>query len=549
MRQIIRLPGKRNRKTVEQSPSLPEGGEDAELRVVDESPSLPPPRLEAIAEKNLQTGEEVEPGRRRLVIRPKRSLLRKHQPKDEPEAPVRGEDPELAEQPEQLEEEKKSVFVQSAKALFGTAGERDGEASGDGEMESEKSFKSGFFQRGIFARIPRKKKLVKKTEPKVLVEVEESPDEEPLGEDGEVVKLEPSMHRAEIRSHQPHVADLLSHVEELESAEDGWGEWRRTPPVGWFFLLCLAIFGAAGWAVYDVFRVQPELEEISSEKKSMVEEKRREDQEVKQSLKRMEECARKYLSAESISEILPYVRFPERVEPLMRDYYSRMGRRKTRFHYFDEIRPIPYGSRSFVHVKVVLKDGADYHLFMEELEDGSFRVDWENDVYYQPMPWREYVQKRPLKPTDMRVRVAPDHFYGFAFRDHEKYQCYRLTALGSDRFLFGYVERGSALAKRMEAYMIEDRLMEDPDALLDGEEAVEGDAGGEESSLAEREVDPMQWRHRLKLDRAPPEQAKGKAMILRLRFLREDESTQCVRIEEILSDQWAYYDEPGALPE
>ena len=42
-------------------------------------------------------------------------------------------------------------------------------------------------------------------------------------------------------------------------------------------------------------------------------------------------------------------------------------------------------------------------VIIEELDDGSIRVDWESSVRYGQMSWREFLVTRPSSPTLMRV--------------------------------------------------------------------------------------------------------------------------------------------------
>lgn len=595
MRKIIKLPKKKQRTGQDTLHELPSETEEA-LRVVDEAPAEPAVRLE---EQKKERPSAVREGtRRRVTIPPKRAIIQEEEQSEEESS-----------DPKETKEVKKFGFIQRKKtATRGSTGRKvvippkraliredeveteeesparksskfgffkkgwffqrekknltdepfAGEEAGD-EDEGGKRSKKRFFQRGLSIRLPGKKKQTKVEEaPPLIVHDEPEVDQEVQGDEESAVpvaKLTPGTHRGDARSRQPHVAELLENEEELKNAEDDWGAIRTGVPIGWFFLVGLLVCGAGGWAVYDVFRAQPVIEEVSIEKEELVKEREREDKEVKQSLEKMEDCVEAYFGAANMYELLPLVRFPDRVRPLMEDYYRKNGRRKTTFHYFEGIWPIPYGRKSFVHVKVALKEGGYYHLFLEELADGTFRVDWESDVYYQPMAWGEYVSKRPMKPMDMRVRVAPDHFYGFAFRDQEKYQCYRLTALGSDRFLFGYVERGTELARKLESVMVDVSLIPDPEAEEEpaemgkreeeNDEEVKGE-NDEEGLLLQPKKDPLEIQHRLKMDQKKHKQVKGKAMILRLRFLLEDDSTQCVKIEELLSEQWAYYDLPEA---
>ncbi|MBT8037569.1 MAG: hypothetical protein KJO21_08500 [Verrucomicrobiae bacterium] len=489
MKRIIKLP--RNRQKADKESPYPSPSEpEKKLRVVDESASEPAVRLENPSE--------------RLPI----------QKKEKP--------------PERIKEKKakrgkKLGFFKKGR-LLQSGDDQHTQRATEQESETEEHEEEGtgfslkqFFLYRFFTRLPQK------------VDEKSETDDEEKG----VILLTQDTHRSDSRSQEPHVADLLNNDDEFPDAEDDWGDARLIVPIGWFFLVGLLLCGAFAWAIYDVFQAQPEIKVVTIEKQLLLDKKREDDKGVQESLVLMAECVRGYFKAKNISELLQHVRLPERVKPLMAQYYRTKGRRKPTYHHIAKIRPIPFGRQSFVHVKIALKGGGHYYLLLEELPDGTFRVDWEDDVSYQSMPWREYLTKRPLKPVDMRVRVIPDHFYGFAFRDQKRYQCYRLKPPASNQYLFGYVERGSELAQLMEIYMADSGLT------IDSDESPEQDLTFEEGGL-----DQLKALYQLKADPKAAQKVKpkpGRSMILRLRFLLEDNSRQCVKIEDILSDQWVYY--------
>jgi hypothetical protein len=92
-------------------------------------------------------------------------------------------------------------------------------------------------------------------------------------------------------------------------------------------------------------------------------------------------------------------------------------------------------------------DGSGKFMTLEQTGPTSFRVDWETDVYYLPVPWKEFLKQRPTHPVEMRVRVKPDDLYTFQFRDEKKYECFRITSRDDHTPAYGYVERGSPVWK------------------------------------------------------------------------------------------------------
>lgn len=384
----------------------------------------------------------------------------------------------------------------------------------------------------VFVRLDEKL-TASESDSQVKLKVVDGDDSQGTEVEESVVKLEPvAIERGGVRSHQPEVSDIIDNEDESVEMEDAWGERTRLPPMGWFALLGILFVGLGVWASYSVYQAQPETEVIIIENKFFIEEGEKEKQEANAMHVGMQECVKSYLAATNIAELLPHVRFPERVEPLMQKYYQKHGRRKTEFRHFEQMRSLNIGKRSFVHAKVQLESGEYYHLLVEQLDTKTFKVDWESDVFYQPMPWEDYCEKRPLKPVDMRVRVSPDDFYGFAFRDKEKYQCYQLTTLGSDRFLYGYVERGSAVALKLKDYFDQYEKSLNPPV----HEKEENDR---KQTIAEKIAQKGQVKKRVG--------KKGRAMILRIRFILDDKSKFCVKIDDLVCIGWAYIESTDAL--
>lgn len=337
-----------------------------------------------------------------------------------------------------------------------------------------------------------------------------------------------------LKTNNPQKSDLEKVEMQKHDTEDDWKGSKMVAPIGWFVLVALVICGVGGWAIYDVMQAREVTQELIFEKKLLLVEKEKDAQVVRDLLGEMQRCVSGYLAAGSVDAMLPFVRHPERVGPLMLEFYKTNKRWRRRFKRFEHIRALSMGSRSFVYVLAEAEEGAEQNLFLEQLTDGSFRVDWESEVIYQPMPWKDYLMKRPLAPLDMRVLVETDDFYGFVFRDPKRYQCYKLTAAGGDGYLYGYVERGSQVALEMEELLtllgssseVSDVQLEL--ALIEEDEGIIDKVGLSDEFFQEGE------------EVAAKAKAKAEAMILRLRFLQDDPSKRCVMIESLVAQRWMY---------
>lgn len=362
----------------------------------------------------------------------------------------------------------------------------------------------------------------------------------------EVVRLESEK---EFRSSGPEIDQLLeAQPIELEDVEQLWGGSSWVIPKGWVVLAGLALCCFLVWAVLDLFHSRKEIDALLIEKKTLMASQGDEDAGGRESLEAMQNCVRAYLAAGSVEAMLPYVRHSERVGPLMATYYKTHKRWRRHFRRFEHLRAVSIGSKSFVYVMAETPGDEFINLLLEQGEDGIYRVDWESHVMHQEWPWSEYVRTRPVKPVNMRVMVEPDDFYGFAFRDSERYRCYKLTVKGSNDYLYGYVERGSEQERRIESLL---RRLAGKRETGRADEAAEDK--GIDSGVASRELteavdrvdldDPIVLSERV-LSGRDNLQIKPEPMILRIRFLPEDPSMRAVKIESLVEERWIYINSP-----
>lgn len=313
--------------------------------------------------------------------------------------------------------------------------------------------------------------------------------------------LEPNRSAAiRTKSYEPEVADILETVEETVDHEASWGgEMKKALPVGWFVLAGVLVCILALWATVTVFRAQSELEELEEEKQGLAADSAKENREVKQTLAAMQDAVRGYLMATTLEEKLRYVRHRERVRPLMERYYRENEIEPVKFRHFERIRSMGIESLSFVFGQVELLDGGDYGVLLEQMEDGTFLVDWESDVCYLPVDWDEFVMGRHRQPLVMRVYIRRDNFYAYEFREESKYDCFLLRAKGKESHVFGFVEKGSKVAKDVDRYM--------------------------------KRVERFRAR-------------EGEPVMLKLRFPESGHAKKCVWIEEMVAPRWTYVKSP-----
>lgn len=117
----------------------------------------------------------------------------------------------------------------------------------------------------------------------------------------------------------------------------------------------------------------------------------------------IEEAVRKFFEAGSIGQKLAFVRDPSRVRPLMNEYYQRQPMPKLKWESLGWTLPVDEPGYRLGYVQAMFSDGDPANLIVEELENGSFAVDWESFVRYGELNWREFLKVKPSQPKLFRV--------------------------------------------------------------------------------------------------------------------------------------------------
>ncbi|NJM38123.1 MAG: hypothetical protein HC845_09855 [Akkermansiaceae bacterium] len=166
----------------------------------------------------------------------------------------------------------------------------------------------------------------------------------------------------------------------------------------------------------------------------------------------MTAALRGYFSATNIDELIRHVRHPQRVRPLMEEYYKNRplvaNPMTNKPPNFDYVQNESLGN--FWAGACELSDGKISSAYLEILSTGEPKVDWETMIHYQPMDWDEYSQKRPIgEPMDFRLYAENGYQYIDEFEDKTAWRCYRLTNKFSETVIYGYIKAGSPLEKEL----------------------------------------------------------------------------------------------------
>lgn len=255
----------------------------------------------------------------------------------------------------------------------------------------------------------------------------------------------------DFRTHQPDIDDLIDKplTQDLGDAELPWGEEAETRPArpwGWFALAGVILAAGVLWSLLALKESGKVKETVRVKTEEAIIDEAAEIREAETLVTSIESAMRAYFTASTIESRLRWVRFPTRVEPMMREHEKTHPVTPSPLQSVRVLQPLSIEGRTdFWMASVMLASGERHELVIETTEAGP-RIDWETMVCHQPMPWDEFATKRPPgKSMDFRLHVQTDTFYSHEFHDETQWTCYRLSAPDSEEIMFGYVQRGSAV--------------------------------------------------------------------------------------------------------
>lgn len=268
------------------------------------------------------------------------------------------------------------------------------------------------------------------------------------------VKL-PLREDLETRSNEPGVETLIDPEPPApELVENNWGDHKKnTKPIAWGWFALLAVLMSCGiiWSLYKIEKSGNQTRTIQEEAKSLLSKEEEEERNAARLIDQMEVTLRKFHAATTVSSLFPLVRHPERVKPLMEDYYGDKPVTMNRLRSIRSMSPLTLNNRAdFWLASVRQSDDITKNIILQINEAGEALVDWETYVCYQPMNWTDYAKYRPAGTTmDFRVYARPDNLFSHEFSNPSQWLCFQLNAQDSDEFLYGYVDTSSEVAQQL----------------------------------------------------------------------------------------------------
>ncbi|MGI8602102.1 MAG: hypothetical protein ACR2OZ_03785 [Verrucomicrobiales bacterium] len=174
-----------------------------------------------------------------------------------------------------------------------------------------------------------------------------------------------------------------------------------------------------------------------------------------------ESVVRQFLAADGLEAKLPFVRFPDKVRPIMEEWYKIHDAGPTRGERTIELEPltkiIRAGDMTFTVIALQLQSTQEIRFYAVEQTAGGGKLDWETAVSYQPMLLDQFKQLRPTDPVPFRVVASSGDYYNGIFADEQRWLCCDLSYPGDPEFhLFGYVDLSTVPGRRLAEKIVED---------------------------------------------------------------------------------------------
>lgn len=117
------------------------------------------------------------------------------------------------------------------------------------------------------------------------------------------------------------------------------------------------------------------------------------------------EAWRAFLEAPDLETRIEHVRNPDRMAPMMRDYYESRSHPFPTMGRASEGRTVEQGSRRMMVFEIEAYDGERYPVAMA-WTGHRYAVDWESLSAYGTMDWPALIEKKPVEPQVLRVYLG-----------------------------------------------------------------------------------------------------------------------------------------------
>jgi hypothetical protein len=126
-------------------------------------------------------------------------------------------------------------------------------------------------------------------------------------------------------------------------------------------------------------------------------------QDIESKRGKIEHFVRGFYEAANMDQRLAFARDPQRVRPLMENYYQSHPQIPLEWKTLGWVLPVEEPGYRLAYAQAIFANAEPVSLIIEEMTDGTFRVDWESSVRYGELDWEEFIKTQPTVPTLFRV--------------------------------------------------------------------------------------------------------------------------------------------------
>ncbi|WP_133797018.1 hypothetical protein [Prosthecobacter fusiformis] len=120
----------------------------------------------------------------------------------------------------------------------------------------------------------------------------------------------------------------------------------------------------------------------------------------------IEAALRSFFQATTIEGKLAFSRDPDRVRPLMQQYYAASRIQPRQVSGLGNCQSVSEKGHRLGYIQVRFSPGEPLSIIVEEDAEGRFRADWESLVLYGEMTWQDFLSQKPQTPTLLRVLAS-----------------------------------------------------------------------------------------------------------------------------------------------
>jgi hypothetical protein len=169
------------------------------------------------------------------------------------------------------------------------------------------------------------------------------------------------------------------------------------------------------------------------------------------------DVAEQFISATTVEERLQFVRDPESIEPLLRDFYEKGPGAREKVVELNSLGGNTNETSVFNRYEVRLSDGSSRSLYVV-LKDHRAYVDFKAYSRYGSASWADLLNGTKVEAAEVRVLLKVDRLFVGEFTDENKWLCFTVRTPDCDECLYFYADKNSEAAKHLAA-LKEDKLL------------------------------------------------------------------------------------------